>query len=129
MAALNQHITEKVAGDSLRIQDTYIELPTGITINKAWLTIKEYAADADIGAVIQKSITTSLTTSGQITDATSTTDLAISLFFDLTPAETILLEPYRPYEYDIQVKTTDSAIYTCVMGQIIMEQGVTVTTT
>lgn len=126
MAALNQTITGKVAGDDLRIDRQYIDLPTGITITKAWFTIKNRLSDADADAVLgPKEITTSATDAGQITDATSTGDLAIALYFDLTHEETALLRPYKAYFYDVQVRTTTGAIYTCELGRIVMQRGVT----
>lgn len=129
MAALDQTITGKVAGDDLRIDRQYIDLPTGITITKAWFTVKRRKTDADADALIgPKEITTSLTNDGHITDAVSTSDLAIAMYFDLSQAETGALRPFHCYYYDVQVKTSAGAIYTCELGKIVMQQGITVTT-
>ena len=122
---LKVRITDFVAGDDLRISRLYTELAEGIMITKGYLTIKRRAVDdADAEAIIQKTITTSMQLSGQIVDD-DTTGGSIQLYFDLSHTETGLLTPLIPYQYDVQVHTIGSAIYTCEKGVIVMQQGVT----
>ena len=126
MAAVNQEILNKVIGDDLRIDRQYIELPEGNTAVKAWFTLKRRRSDSDADAVIgPKEITTEADDAGQITDATSTTDLALALYFDLTHTETGALQAYRRYYYDVQILTTSGAIYTCELGSIVFLKGCT----
>jgi len=113
-----------VSGDDLRITRTYTELPDGIIISKAYLTIKERLIDSDAEAIIQKTITSAEDASGSITDP-DTTGGSIALYFDLSSAETLELLPVTIYAYDVQVITQAGAIYTCEKGTIVMHQGVT----
>lgn len=117
-------IINVVSGDALRIERTYSNLNAPIIASKAWLTFKRLATSTDAAAIIGPIVITSTqTAAGQITDAT--TD-GLSLYFDLTAAQTTLLVPYIPYSYDIQVLTVDGAPYTCELGRISTLQGITV---
>lgn len=106
---------EKIpVGGDFRIARTYTGLPSGVTISKAWLTVKLKEADADVAALIQLTITVSLTASGQITDA-STPD--ITLFFDVSRTLTGNAKP-MVYYFDIQVQNSAGAIHTLEKGSI-----------
>jgi hypothetical protein len=118
-------IVNYVGGDDLRISRTYTELPGGIIVNKAYLTIKRHAKDdTDAEAALQKQVTASEGIAGQITDAI-TTGGSIALYFDLTGAETATLTPLIPCHYDVQIVSQAGAVYTCEKGVIVMQQGVT----
>lgn len=120
-------IQEVAIGDDFRIQRTYTSLPTGITITKAWLTVKRSERDTDANALFpSKVITTSLNSSGQITDA-DTTGGSIAMFFDLAKTDTgaVNVLPNIPYIYDVQVKVSDGAIHTLEKGTIAFIRGVT----
>src|SRR5262245_41037015 len=92
MAALNQKIDTLVAGDTWKIIRNFTGLPTGNTFTKVYLTIKAKETDADLAAIVQKSITASLTADGQITAQDSNAG-TISFFFTLAAATTALLTP------------------------------------
>ena len=109
---LSVEIDDYVAGDDLRISRTYTGLAGGISISKAYLTIKRYAADADAAAIIQKQIDAASSVDGEITDA-STIGGTLALYFDLSGDETALLTPPIPFQYDIQIVTIAGAVYTC----------------
>ena len=91
-----------VGGDDLRISRTYTGLAGGISVSRAYLTIKRLATYSDSTAILQKQITTSEGVTGQITDDT-TTGGSLALYFDLTGAETGTMTPLVPYHYDVQI--------------------------
>ncbi len=125
--AYRQRIRDFVCGDSLRVERTILSLPTGLTVSKAWLTIKSEATDLDAAAIVQLSITSTLTSAGQITDVGTTSgDGAVR--FTLLPAQTLLLTPEQVYVWDIQILLSDGGIYTPGMGTIVGEQQVTIAT-
>lgn len=122
-----QRIRDFVCGDSLRVERTILSLPTGLTVSKAWFTVKADATALDAAAIVQLSITSTLTSSGQITDV-GTTSGDGALRFTLTPAQTLLLTPEQVYVFDVQVLLSDGGIYTPVIGTIVGEQQVTIAT-
>lgn len=112
-------------GDEFRIQRTYTALQVGLTINKAWLTVKLSDRDLDAAALFpSKVITTTPAAAGHITDDT-TTDGALGMYFDLAKTDTILASPEKEYWYDVQVKVTDGSIHTMEKGRICFMRGVT----
>lgn len=113
-----------VAGDDVRVSRIYTGLPAGIGISKAYLTIKTRCADSSTVAVLQKAIFPAPSGDGHITDDSSTGG-SIAMFFDLDQTETALLTPLVPYSYDVQVITDAQAVYTCEMGIMVMQRGVT----
>jgi hypothetical protein len=121
MPELNVKITGLVAGDTWKLVRTYSGLPTGVTIDKVYLTIKAAETDADPG-VVQKSITSSATGAGQITDPTST-DGAIGFYVIVSAAESVLLTPDVYYYYDFQGIADDGAIYTFEVGKVKAKRG------
>jgi len=124
MAVLNQRITSLVAGDTWPFYMTYSISTSGITFSKIYLTIKNDPTDADVDALVQKSVTTSATTSGQITDdATAGGSIAFNIYVAKT--ESVLLTPGEDYYYDFQGIGSDGAVYTFETGIITPAQGVT----
>jgi len=124
VASLNRRVTALVAGDTWKFERTYTGLSTGVTLTKVYLTIKNDPTDADGSALIQKSITTTGTSSGQITDA-STADADVDFNVIVTAAESVLLTPGEDYYYDFQAIASDGAVYTFETGIITPAQGVT----
>ncbi len=122
-----QRILDFVCGDSLRVERTILGLPTGLTLTKAWFTVKATETDADAAAMFQLSITTTLTSAGQITDA-GTTSGEGTVRFTATPAQTLLLTPDQVYAWDVQILLSDTGIYTPCKGTIMGEQQVTIAT-
>lgn len=131
MANLSASITDLVAGDTYEVVRTITGLPSGYALDKAWMTVKASAVDADPG-VFQKAITTSnVDGTGQITD-TGTGDGSAAVRFDLASADTTLLTPGTSYVYDIQVRMVNGElirISTPEIGTIRTVRGVTVTIT
>lgn len=124
VAKLNQRITALVAGDTWKFLRTYTGLTTGVTISKVYLTIKNDPTDADVSALIQRSITTSATAAGQITDA-STSDGTIAFNVIVLDTQSDDLTPLEDYYYDFQGIGSDGAVYTFETGIITPAQGVT----
>lgn len=112
-----------IAGDSFEITLSVPLIPSGRTVTKAWLTIKEVATDPDPG-VIQLVIDSDLSADGQITADGSTESLA-GLLFLFTPVNTALLTPGVIYPFDIQLQYDDLTIWTLGKGTISAGQGVT----
>lgn len=127
MTKTNVKIKNVVIADAFRISRTYTGLPTGATIAKAYLTIKKSVGQADSAALLQKSITTSPTSHGQITDATTTTDGSIALYFDVLETESANAKPID-YIYDISVELSTGETHTLEMGTITFIKGVTLAT-
>jgi hypothetical protein len=123
MTALNNNLRPIVKGDTRKIQRTFTGLPAGETITKAWLTVKSTPAASDPG-LFQVEITATETSSGQVTDATST-DGQIGMFFIISGTNSALATGGAEYLYDIQVKTSTNTIHTLVMGTVTFYNGVT----
>lgn len=124
MTAFNNSLKPIVRGDTRKVERTFTGLPTGITINKAWLTVKTTPSTSDPG-LFQLEITTSATSSGQITDA-STNDGQLGMYFVINGTQSASATGGAEYVYDIQVKDASSgAIHTLVMGTVTFYDGVT----
>ena len=124
MTAFNNSLKPIVRGDTRKVERTFTGLPTGITINKAWLTVKTTPSTSDPG-LFQLEITTSATSSGQITDA-STSDGQLGMYFVINGTQSASATGGAEYVYDIQVKDASSgAIHTLVMGTVTFYDGVT----
>ena len=128
MTDIGEKIDPIVIGDDFTISRTYIDVPTGVTITKAWLTVKASDRQLDAAALMQLDITTSLTANGQITDA-DTTDGTIAMVFKLARAKTALALPNVQYGYDVQVKASDGLIHTMELGSMSFARGRTDATT
>lgn len=126
MTRTGVRIDPVVIGDDFRVRRTYTGLPTGTVITTAWFTVKTSESVPDGSALIQKVITTSATSNGQITDA-DTADGILEMFFDPNRTETALALA-QDYVYDIQVKSSSGQIYTLEKGTIPFILGVTAAT-
>lgn len=124
MTKTNVKIKNVVIADAFRIQRTYTGLPTGATIAKAYLTIKKSVGQADSAALLQKSITTTLSAHGQITDALTTPDGQIALYFDILETESANAKAID-YVYDISVELSTGETHTMEIGTITFIKGVT----
>jgi len=122
-------IESLVAGDFRQLPWQVTNVPANGSVTKAWLTVKEDAADPDVDAKFQKEITTTLDLNeGHITNTGAVGNVATG-FFNLISADTILLTPQIPYAYDIQllITMTDAStrIETPEVGTITTIDGVT----
>jgi len=105
---------EITAGDDFDIIRTVTNIPSGQTVSSATLTIVRYEGDSS--AVIEKEITSTLNSAGQITDTGA--DTTGSFYFILTSVDTSLLKPGNTYYYDIEIITNASKKYTAETGTI-----------
>ena len=111
-----------VKGDVISIRRTITGVPNGVTLSKAWLTVKALVTDLDAAATFQKEVNSSgVIGIGQIEDTAATSRIA-RLRFDLSATNTDDLED--GYVYDIQVLTTEGGIITVEKGIVgsIIEQ-------
>jgi len=123
MPNYNATITGFAVGDDLLIRRTInrsaSNLPTGVVIAQAWLTVKEDEADTDPGLFQKVITTTDVSGTGQIEEdgSASAGDADPILRFDLTTANTRTISNNHRW-YDIQVKTDTGAVYTGEKGEI-----------
>ena len=119
-----------VGGDTLIVRRWIKNVDTGDVLSKAWLTVKADLADADPG-VVQKSITPTYSPgNGKIeeTGSVANGNGVAQIYFELTTSDTAAIEATGVY-YDIQVKTTNGAVYTFEIGTVNFRADATVTTT
>lgn len=127
MTAFNRDLQPIVRGDTKQIDRTFINLPAGIVIDTAWLTVKTAPSSADPG-LFQIAITTAATDAGRITDA-STADGQLGMYFNLSGTQTALAIAGARYVYDIQVRdASTAAIYTLVTGSVVFCDQITLAT-
>lgn len=126
MTAFNNSLKPIVRGDTRKVERTFTGLPTGETIDKAWLTVKTTTSVSDPG-LFQVEITTTATADGQITDA-STSDGKIAMYFIISGTDSAAATGGAEYIYDIQVRTSTGTIHTLVMGTVTFYDGVTAAT-
>lgn len=116
---LNRNITERdglFVGDHFDVQVNLTAIPTGLTLIKAWWTVKLNLTDADPG-IIQKAITTTPVAGvGQITDD-GTTDREGDLSFEWVPADTNLFTADIAYWFDVQVQYSNLKVRTFARGR------------
>lgn len=124
MPNLKSVIEDIVSGDDYNIQRTVGSIPTSQTVVKAWLAIKKHYDDPDTPtAVIFKEITASYVPGvGQITDNAGITHIA-GFFFELTHADTALLETFRRYHFAIKLLTNTGKDYTPEKGILTVLWG------
>lgn len=92
------------------------------TVTKAWLTVKKKETDADGAAVFQLEITTADSPGvGQVINASSA-----ELRFDVTDANSALLEAHRVYHFDVKMLLSDSRIYVVERGYFKAGSRITV---
>ncbi len=111
-------ISGVVQGDTFYVtRDPVTEIDPADPIASASFTVKYIEDDTtdDTQAVFQKSITTTGTISGQVTDD-GTADGEGALYFRLAPADTALLFPEVIYRYDIQLTTVSGDVFTPEVG-------------
>lgn len=115
-------------GDDLLIRRTIdrtlSNLPNGVDVTDAWMTIKAAITDLDAAAIVDKQVTTTDTPgTGQIEDDGGG-DVDPVIRFDLTDIDTRAISTVHR-KYDIQVKVTGGGIYTGEKGEIWGEGDVT----
>lgn len=104
---------------------------TARTITKAWFSIKLKPADADATENATWSATTGARQSISSTNVAgrgqilSASEGSAELRFDLTSANTLILEAQRLYYFDVQVLMSDGSLYTVERGYFQLEQGIT----
>ena len=105
-----------VAGDDVDIAVTVENVPSGVSIVKAWLTFKASRTAASF--VVQKILTSGFA-------GTST----VTFTFLLTNADTAQFRPGTKYFFDVQVKTNNGKIVTPIAhGEATFDQQTTTET-
>lgn len=96
----------------------------GLTVTKAYLTVKAAYGNADPG-LFQKAITTSnVAGTGQIEDDGGSSDCAI-LRFDLSATNTRVGTPGDANVYDVQIHLSDGQVITQWRGPFVTNYEVT----
>ena len=112
-------------GDVLTIRRRVYDVPSGRTVDEAWLTVKAAIADTDANATFQKIITSSdVAGTGQI-EASGSDGTAI-LRFDLSNTNTTAMTADVRYFYDIQIRFDDSDIQTLENGEQVASAEITI---
>lgn len=93
------------------------------TADKCWLTIKSNITHSDAQAVVKKSITTTSSTSGQITDNGASGSAVFQ--FEINATDAIKLEGGKTYYFDIWLKTSLKDPSRVDNGVVIVERAVT----
>ena len=123
--AYNNAITDWELGDD-RIFTRSVaaaSLPATDVLTNAYLTIKSSPTELDALSVLQKHITTALTTAGQITGSPE-----LNMLFNVFSADYEgLVTASTVYYYDIRVVTNLGHTYTVETGTISWQQNVTQT--
>lgn len=117
-----------VIGDTWHLERTYTGLSTGVTLTKAYWTVKRSLADLDAAAVFQVAITTTSTAAGHIIDGL-TNGGSVELAFIATATQSAGLLASERYYYDIQAIDNNGQIYTFETGYIEPQPQVTRATT
>ena len=99
------------------------DIPTGLTLANAWLTVKVNESDADPG-LFQLAITTTPTSQGQITD-TGATDRIGEVFFTPTPTQINTMTAGRTYYGDVKLRYSDSQVRPLFKFTMTPGEGVT----
>lgn len=99
-------------------------IPSGSSVTKAWLTVKNNISDADGAAIFQLVITPSSSSAGQIVDTGATSGTA-QLVFNVLAAQSSLLVEGQKYVYDIQVHYTTGTNDPVEEGTIYASQRIT----
>jgi len=111
-----------VSGDKLEIRRFIGDLAA--PLDHVYLTIKDRMSDADVDAILQKTITTTLDNNvGQIINA-GDVNVTAEIVFVLLPAETVDLWK-KLYHYDIKAFDTNGAPYRSELGVIYGKRPVT----
>lgn len=120
--ALEQEIYNLVLGDDWTFDRTYKGAPTGTNIVKATMTIKEDEEEADVEAAAQVEVTSSASSSGQITNNGNAGTVA--LWIKVPHAKTTLMESQR-YVYDVQLEHANGNKITVEKGNLYTISEVT----
>lgn len=118
-------LKDYVIGDDTQIPFKLTDWPGGITLAKAYFTIKESLDDTDVQAKVQREITGTLTNEGQIT-ADGTT-LTAEGYFQIRheDPEWAGIVPGKVYRFDIQPITNQGRVHTPIDGLISFKKGAT----
>ena len=105
------------------IRVTVTDIPAGLALTNAWLTVKVNESDPDPG-LFQLAITTTLTSAGQITD-TGVADRTGEVFFTPTPTQVNTMIAGRTYAGDIKLRYSDSQLRPLLKFTMTPGEGVT----
>lgn len=122
MPDLNATIDEVPVGDSRTIIRNVPGVPTGMTITKAWFTIKENTSQLDNQALVFKEVTNVSSSAGQITNTGGSGTGAVK--FIINPVDSGKLTPLDEYEYGIKVLLSDGNAYTFEKGVWISQAAI-----
>lgn len=111
------------AGSAIIIRRTIPIIQGTGTAEKCWFTVKSNVTHPDAQAVIKKSITTTLTSSGHISDSGAGGSAVFS--FEINAVDGAKLEAGKMYFFDIWMKTTLKDPTKVDGGVITVERAIT----
>lgn len=116
-----------VRGDAFTYTVIVKGLRDAVAVSRARLTVKSSLAAADPGT-FQKTITTTPGADGSVSDAGTTTGVAV-LAFAISSTDTLTLTADTQYFWDCQVVLSDGSILTLYKGTLMAVEEVTKTNT
>jgi len=123
MIAKNVTLKGYVIGDDTEIAFELTDWPAGVLLSKAYFTVKKSLKDADGAAIIQRSITSSLTAQGKITANGSLGTAEGYFLIRHQDAEWTNVKPDLDYYFDIQPITDQATVQTPIVGTIAFIKG------
>jgi hypothetical protein len=129
MPNLNDKIEGFVVGDDFQVKRTVSRLPDGQTVTKAILSVKKRLDQdmTDALSIIRKTITTTLSPDGQITNPGSGAypDRVATVLFNFDGADTDDWRGHTMYYFDIVVFLSGGTDQTPIVGRMTGRQGPT----
>lgn len=132
-----EQLSPLLVGDSLQVLlavvTPAIRNDPGRTITTAWLTVKakEDGAEPTANAAWTETggqLKITATNNGGIGQIEQTSAGSGQLRFDLTSANTVVLQTRQTYYFDVQVKLSDNSLYTVERGTFDTLRGITTVT-
>lgn len=117
---------EFASGDDYTVVRDAIPIPANTTMIQAWFMVKRRYTDTNSDALISKTITTSGSSQGIISN-TGELEGEASVLFTLLGADTKKLTPLSAYPYVIQFQVSDLRIMTYEVGHVESVHPVRVT--
>ncbi len=109
---------ELMIGTDYSVRRIIRGIPDNLTLEEAWLTVKENVTKTDAQAIFQRHVNGTPSAEGEII-ADGGSDGVADIIFYMIPANTILLTPFKNYLFDIQVELSDGRFYAADEGVVI----------
>lgn len=123
MPVTNALIDNLYVGEYKELARIISEFPTGLSLETIWFTIKENTTKTDAQAIVKKTITTTASLHGQITDTGTNNLAAFSVF--LNKSDTEKLTAKKIYLFDTWAKVTGLEPVVVESGLVVAQPAIT----